>query len=125
VTSYAENAHAEPRRKRAETARQETGTRAKSKAAVRPRSTLGGVVWIAVVAVLLAGVVAVNVAVLRLNVKLDKASRHRLELQADVARLQSERSSVGATASISHDARQKLGLVDADPSKTTYLRLAP
>ena len=85
----------------------------------------GGVVWIVVFAVLLAGVVAVNVAVVRLNVKLDRASRQRLELQADVARLQSERSSVGASAVISRDARQKLGLVEADPAKTTYVRLTP
>ena len=32
----------------------------------------GGVVWIGLVAVLLAGVVALNVAVLRLNVQLDQ-----------------------------------------------------
>ena len=81
--------------------------------------------WIAVVAVLLAGVVAVNVAVLRLNVRLDKASQQRLELQADVARLQSDLSSAGASAQISRDAQSKLGLVQADPSTTRYLKLEP
>ena len=125
MTSYAESARAEPRRKRVHTPRREPRPRTASQTRPRRRSTLGGVVWIAVVAVLLAGVVAVNVAVLRLNVKLDKASRQRLELQSDVARLQSERSSVGASAAISRDARQKLGLVEADPTKTTYVRLAP
>jgi cell division protein FtsL len=94
-------------------------------AAARPRSTLEGVVWIAVVAVLLAGVVAVNVAVLRLNVRLDKASRTRLELQADVARLQSDLSSAGASAQISRNAQSKLGLIPADPNTTRYLKLDP
>ena len=37
----------------------------------------GGVVWIAVVAMLLAGVVALNVAVLRLNVELNKVNAER------------------------------------------------
>jgi cell division protein FtsL len=82
-------------------------------------------VWIVLVAVLLAGVVAINVAVLRLNVRLDEASRHRLELQADVARLQSDLSSAGASAQISATARERLGLVVADPGSTRYLKLAP
>ena len=81
--------------------------------------------WIAVVAVLLAGVVAVNVAVLRLNVRLDKASRQRVELQADVARLQSDLSSAGASLQIRRDALAKLGLVPADPNATTYVPLVP
>jgi cell division protein FtsL len=125
VTSYAESAHAEPRRRRDAGERRERPTTTKSRSRAKPRSTLGGLVWIALVALLLAGVVAVNVAVLRLNVQLDRKSQERLELQADVARLQSERSSVGASAAISRDARDKLGLVDADPAKTTYVRLAP
>ena len=75
VTSYAETARAEPKRGRAER-RARAEPRSRSRAAhARPRSTLGGMLWIAVVAVLLAGVVAVNVAVLRLNVRLDKASQ--------------------------------------------------
>jgi cell division protein FtsL len=92
---------------------------------VRPRSTVGGVLWIVLVAVLLAGVVAVNVAVLRLNVRLDKASRQRLELQADVSRLQSDLSSAGASAQISRTAQSRLGLVEADPNTTRYLTLRP
>jgi cell division protein FtsL len=121
VTSYAESARAEPRRRRgdARAARAATGARA------RPRSTFGGIVWIVVVAVLLAGVVAVNVAVLRLNVRLDRVSQERVDLQADVARLQSALSSAGASAQISHDARAKLALVPADPNTTRYLKLTP
>ena len=48
----------------------------------RPRP-FGGVVWIVVLAVLLAGVVAVNVAVLQLNVQLDELGRERIQLRAD------------------------------------------
>src|SRR5205085_10512058 len=39
------------------------------------RRVTGGVVWIVFVAVLLTGIVALNVAVLRLNVQLDRLSR--------------------------------------------------
>ena len=77
------------------------------------------------VTVLLAGVVAVNVAVLRLNMRLDRASRQRVELQADVARLQSDLSTAGASVQIRREARSQLGLTPADPAATTYLRLAP
>jgi cell division protein FtsL len=125
VTSYAESARAEPRRRRASAAERPAEPRVRRAARARPRSTLGGVVWIVLVAVLLAGVVAINVAVLRLNVRLDEASRHRLELQADVARLQSDLSSAGASAQISAAARERLGLVVADPSSTRYLKLEP
>ena len=55
-------------------------TRARSPRAAAATFT-GGVVWIVVVAVLLAGVVAINVLVLRLNVELDDLRRTRAELQ--------------------------------------------
>ena len=121
MTSYAEAARAAPRRRRGAAAAPRTQARVRT----RPRSTFGGVVWIVVVAVLLAGVVAVNVAVLRLNVRLDKVSQKRVDLQADVARLQSALSSAGASAQISRDAQLRLGLVQADPSTTRYLKLKP
>ena len=49
--------------------------------------------WIVLFAVLLAGVVAVNVAVLRLNLELDQVGRERSELKADIAAIRSEVSS--------------------------------
>ena len=121
MTSYAEAARAAPGRRRRGSAARHTAASSRA----RPRSTFGGVVWIVVVAVLLAGVVAVNVAVLRLNVRLDKVSQKRIDLQADVARLQSALSSAGASAQISRDARSRLALVPADPNTTRYLTLAP
>ena len=85
--------------------------------------TFGGVLWIVVLAALLAGVVAVNVAVLQLNVRLDDLGRERVQLRADNARLSSELSRAGADARIQSQARNKLGL---EPAETTeFLDLAP
>jgi cell division protein FtsL len=83
------------------------------------------VLWIVLFAALLAGVVAVNVAVLRLNVELDRTGRERSQLKADVAALRSELSSTAATSRIQRVATDELGLVDADPETTTYVTLRP
>lgn len=85
----------------------------------------GGVVWIVVLGVLLAGVVAVNVAVLQLNVRLDELGRERVQLRADTNRLSSQLSSASAAARIEAQARTRLGLVQADPSLTGYVQLVP
>ena len=97
--------------------------RARTRSRSRPRLLGGGVLWIILFAALLAGVVAVNVSVLRLNLQLDQDGRDRSELKADVARLRSELSSAGATARIERLARTELGLVPADPEATVYVRL--
>ena len=94
----------------------------------RPRGgalVRSGVVWILAVAALLAGVVAVNVSVLRLNVELSQAERERARLQAGNAELASKLSSAAATERIERLARTRLGLVPADPARTVYLRLRP
>jgi cell division protein FtsL len=85
----------------------------------------GGVLWIAAAAVLLAGVVAVNVAVLQLNVRLDELSRERVQLQAETKRLSSQLSSASANVRIESRARTQLGLVPADPEQTELVQLAP
>jgi hypothetical protein len=69
------------------------------------------------VAALLAGVVAMNVAVLRLNVASDKIGRQRAALLAKNAEL------AAATARIQSLAHHRLGLVPADPDQTVYIRL--
>lgn len=89
------------------------------------RPLAGGVAWIALLATLLAGVVAVNVAVLQLTMRLDKTSQHRIELQADVARLQGELSSAASSYRLQQEAHGSLGLVQADPSSTRYVDLPP
>lgn len=90
----------------------------------RPRAW-GGVVWIVVLGALFAGVVAVNVAVLQLNVRLDGLGRERIQLRADNARLSSQLSSAGAAARIESEAKARLGLVQADANSTSYVQLAP
>ena len=85
----------------------------------------GGVFWILVVAVLLAGVVAINVLVLRLNVQLDDLRRDRAELKAEIATARAQLSSASANARIETEAATKLGLVKHDPNQTTFLRLDP
>ena len=83
----------------------------------------GGVFWIVVVGVLLAGVVAINVAVLRLNVRMDELSHQRAQLRAENAALEARLASLAASFRIEKRARTRLGLVLADPEQTEYLRL--
>ena len=80
-------------------------------------------IWIVLFALLLAGVVAVNVAVLRLNVELDQVGRERTELKGDVAGLRAELSSASATARIERLAENELGLELADPETMVYVEL--
>jgi cell division protein FtsL len=95
----------------------------KAEARRQPVAFAGGIAWIVVMAVLLAGVVAINVAVLRLNLQLDATSRDKTQLQGDVSLLRSELSSAAATSRIERLARGELGMVPADPDKTVYVRL--
>jgi cell division protein FtsL len=83
----------------------------------------GGVTWIVVVGTLLAGVVAINVAVLQLNVRLDRLGTERAQLKADNARLRARLSSAGSSLRVALEAREKLGLRQADPLLTEYVRL--
>ena len=100
--------------------------RSPSRRVVRRRARpFGGVLWIVVAAVLLAGVVAVNVAVLQLNVQLDQLGRERVQLQAETKRLSSQLSSASANARIESEAKSKLGLVRADPELTYQVELVP
>jgi cell division protein FtsL len=96
---------------------------ARSRAAPRPRLLGGGVLWIVLFGALLAGVVAVNVTVLRLNLRLDEVGRERSELRADIADLRSELSSTSSTARIERVATQELGLAQPDPESIVFLRL--
>jgi cell division protein FtsL len=94
-----------------------------ARAPVARTRTFGGVLWIVLFAALLGGVVAVNVAVLQLNVRLDGLGRERVQLRADNARLSSEISRAGADARIESQARSRLGL---EPAETTeFIDLTP
>jgi hypothetical protein len=84
-----------------------------------------GVLWIGVIAALLAGVVALNVAVLRLNVQLDGLDQERARLRAEKAELVSLLAAELASTRIEERARYEFGLVQVDPSETRYVELEP
>lgn len=95
-------------------ARPQPKPRARRKVEPR-RRVAGGVVWIGLVAALLAGVVALNVAVLRLNVRLDDTQRERNQLRADNAQLNTELAAKAASGRIVALASGRLGLQPATP----------
>jgi hypothetical protein len=87
------------------------------------RRVAGGAVWIVLMGLLLGGVVALNVAVLRLNLSLDEATQERTELRAENAELASQLAVRAASPRTSSLAKRTLGLVPADPTTRTYLDL--
>ena len=90
-------------------------------AAVPRRRLAGGVVWIGLLGLLLVGIVAVNVAVLRLNMQIEQLGQERLALEAENALLESKVSSTLAPSRIEREARTRLGLVPA--AESTYVEL--
>ena len=84
------------------------------------RRMAGGLAWIVVSAVLLTGVVALNVVVLRLNMQLDRAGRERANLRAENQLLQAQVSSAAASSRIQTLAKAR-GFVPAQ--ETTYVEL--
>jgi cell division protein FtsL len=90
------------------------------RAAARPRLA-GSVAWILVVAGLLAGIVALNVGVLRLNMEAERLEEQRNELVARHDALSAELSRSAAAGRIEAIAINRLGLVR--PDQTTYVRL--
>jgi cell division protein FtsL len=105
-----------------------TDTRRRPRAArarTPQRKLAGGIVWIVVVAALLAGVVALNVAVLRVNLQYDELNRKRAKLRAENAALASKLASAASTARIEQLAARQLGARPATPDQTTHLSLSP
>ena len=96
---------------------------ARPRAQQQQRRLSFGVFWIGVAGVLLAGVVAVNVLVLRQNMQLDQATRERTQLRAENAGLASRVSAAVAASRIEGLAQRSLGLVPAAPEQMTYLDL--
>jgi cell division protein FtsL len=86
---------------------------------------LGSVLWIALFAALLAGIVFVNVAALQLNLRLDEVTRERANVRAANAALAAQLSSAAAAPQIESVARRQLGLEPAGPERTTYVELRP
>jgi cell division protein FtsL len=92
-------------------------TRARRKPA--QRRVRAHIVWMVVFALLLAGVVAVNVAVLRAHVAVTRLDEKRAQLQARNQALASELSQASSAPRIERAAR-KLGLVLASAGNTSY-----
>jgi hypothetical protein len=76
-----------------------------------------------VLAVLLGGIVALNVAVLQLNVQLEQANHRKAELRAGNLALTGQLSSAGSAPQVASTASNRLGLVPAEPDQTTYIEL--
>jgi len=95
--------------------------RSRKKARARARAR-GGILWIAISGILLAGVVFVNVAVLRLNIALDSSNSQRTRLRAENAALQSELASALASPKIQARAISLYHLIPAQSPR--YLNLA-
>jgi hypothetical protein len=83
--------------------------RPRTRKRVRRASARGGILWIVVGGILLAGVVFVNVAVLQLNLRLDSANSERSNLIAQTAGLQTQYSQLMSSPRVT-DAAAKLGL---------------
>ncbi len=92
------------------------------RAKAKPRRLRGGVAWIVAFAVVLAGVVALNVAVLRVNMNVSRLDRAQIELQAENAALASNVSSAASAQRI-EQAAHKLGYVPAPATDTSYIQL--
>ena len=93
--------------------------RAKAKGGVA-----GGLAWIVVAGVLLAGIVALNVAVLRLNIRLDHLNTESNQLRADNAALGAQLSATVSSPRIQALAKAR-GYVPADPTTIGYVDVAP
>jgi cell division protein FtsB len=103
---------------RAPRARRRTGRRS-----VSGRRVAGGALWIMVMGLLLAGVVALNVAVLRLNLRFDELTQERAQLRAENAELSSNLAARNSSPRTSSLAKRRLGLVPADPATRQFLDL--
>ena len=122
VDWFAAEAVAAPAPTRARRPRPAAVPRARTRTRKKSRRLTGGIIWISAFAVLLAGVVAVNVAVLRANVAVNKLDQQQMQLQAENAALSSQVSSANASIRIERTARA-FGLVPASASDTSYINL--
>lgn len=113
-------APARPRSEPAAPARPQPRPRRSARRQARPR-VAGGVLWIVIVAALLAGIVALNVAALRLNMRVEQLDNQRDELVTKRENIQSQLSATAAAGRIEELATKTLHL--GAPASTTYLEL--
>jgi hypothetical protein len=98
--------------------------RAQPRARARPqRRVRGGIVWIAAFAVVLTGVVTLNVLVLQVNMRVSRLDKAQIELRTQNEALASQVSSAASAERI-EQAAHRLGYVPAPATDTSYLELA-
>jgi len=90
---------------------------------VRPRRiTLGGAAWVVLLATLLGGIVALNVAALRDSIQVNKLQARAQQLANENRLARNRITSLSSPVAIGI-AAQKLGMHQADPNTTRYLQL--
>jgi cell division protein FtsL len=89
----------------------------------KQRRVRAPIVWMILFALLLSGIVAVNVAVLRAHVAVSRLDQERAKLQARNAALASELSAASSAPRVERAAR-RLGLVQASAGDMSYVDLA-
>jgi cell division protein FtsL len=121
VAAPRQRAVAAPAAARSRPRRSERGPGARPRRAAPARPRLArGVAWIAIVGALLAGIVALNVAVLQLRMERGKIHAEIVTLEEENADLESQISSAASVSKVEGAAR-RLGLVE--PSQTTYVEV--
>ena len=80
--------------------------------------------WIGLLAVLLTGIVALNVAVLQLNLQLDRLGQERAHLRTENAGLR-QQAALNAVPETIRDAATSQGYHPVNWSQTRYLDLEP
>jgi cell division protein FtsL len=120
--AVAEPAPAPPRRTRRAVERPAAPVRSRRR--VARRRVRGHIVWMILFALLLVGIVAVNVAVLRAHVAMSRLDQQQAQLKAQNQALASRLSAASSAPRIEAAAR-RLGLVQAPAANTSYLDLLP
>jgi cell division protein FtsL len=118
----AEPLPAGPRRKPARRAGQRPARSVRSRRRFTQRRVRGHIVWMILFALLLAGVVAVNVAVLQAHLAVSRLDDQRARLEARNQALASEVSAASSAPRVEAAAR-RLGLIQASAGSTSYVDL--
>jgi hypothetical protein len=111
---------AAPRRRRPPAKRRAASVRSRRKPT--QRRVRAHIVWMILFALLLAGVVAINVAVLRAHVAVSHLDQERADLQAQNQALASQLSAANSAPRVAA-AAHRFGMVQAPAADTTYLVL--
>lgn len=90
---------------------------------VRPRRlTIGGAAWVIVLATLLGGIVALNVATLRDSIEVSRLQSQARQLTAENQLQQNRVTSLSSPVAIVREAT-RLGMHPADPNTTRYVNM--